>query len=154
MILDFCAVCGTTEDLHHHHFTPRIEGGIDDETNIITLCYEHHCEIHGKAYRNRINHAELTRKGLQKAKDRGVKLGNPNLSEMNKTRKRKARKYAWEYKDFLISLRDSGMTLREIGYILESKNIKTRTGSSSWYPMQVHRMLKRIENGLLECEFK
>ena len=151
MRLDFCAVCGSTEDLHHHHFTPRIEGGIDDETNIITLCYEHHCEIHGKSYRNRINHSELTKKGLQKARERGVKLGNSaNLIEMNKTRKRKARKYAWEYKDFLISLRDSGMTLREICATLESKNIKTRTGSSSWFPAQVHRMLKRIENGLLE----
>ena len=150
MRLDFCAVCGSTEDLQHHHFTPRIEGGIDDETNIITLCYKHHCEIHGKPYRNHINHSELTKKGIQKAKERGVKLGNPNLVEYNKIKKRKARKYAWEHKDFLISLRDSGMTLREMCDILESKNIKTRTGSSSWFPVQVHRMLKRIENGLLE----
>ena len=150
MILDFCAVCGTTEDLHHHHFTPRVEGGIDDETNIITLCYEHHCEIHGKPYRNRINHAQLTRIGLQKAKERGVKLGNPKLAKFNKIRKNKARKYAWEHKDFLISLRNNGMSLREICKILESKNIKTRTGSGSWHPMSVHRMLKRIENGLLE----
>ena len=151
MKLDFCAVCGSTEDLHHHHFTPKIDGGVDDETNIITLCYEHHCEIHGRPYRNRINHAELTKKGLQKAKERGVKLGNPiNLAEYNKIRKRGAKKYAWEHKDFLISLRDSGMTLREMCDILESKNIKTRTGSSSWFPAQVHRMLKRIENGLLE----
>jgi hypothetical protein len=42
------------------------------------------------------------------------------------------------------------MSLREICGILESKNIKTRTGSSSWFPVQVHRMLKKIENGLLE----
>ena len=151
MRLDFCAVCGSTEDLHHHHFTPKIEGGIDDETNILTLCYEHHCEIHGKSYRNRINHAELTRKGLQKARERGVKLGNPsNLVQYNKIRKRAAKKCAWEHKDFLKSLRDSGLTLREICHILESKNIKTRTGSSSWFPAQVHRMIKRIENGLLE----
>tara|TARA_Y100001937_G_scaffold108357_1_gene151961 strand:+ start:143 stop:595 length:453 start_codon:yes stop_codon:yes gene_type:complete len=150
MILDFCAVCGITEDLHHHHFTPRIEGGIDDETNLITLCYEHHCEIHGKPYRNRINHAELTRRGMQKARERGIKLGNPNLVEMNKTRIRKARKYAWEYKELLISLRDSGMTLSEMCNVLESKNVKTRNGSSSWFPSQVRRMLTRIENGLLE----
>ena len=150
MKLDFCAVCGSTEDLHHHHFTPRIEGGIDDETNIITLCYEHHCEIHGKPYRNRINHAELTRKGMQKAKDRGVKLGNPNLAKLNKIRKNKAKKYAWEHKDFLISLRDSGMTFREMCRALESKDIKTRNNCSSWFPSQVHRMLKRIENGLME----
>ena len=151
MRLDFCAVCGSTEDLHHHHFTPRIEGGIDDETNIITLCYEHHCEIHGKPYRNRINHSELTKKGLQKARERGVILGNSaHLIEMNKTRKRKAKKYAWEHRDLLISLRDSGLTLREICDILESKNIKTRRGSNIWFPSQVHRMLKRIENKLLE----
>ena len=151
MKLDFCAVCGSTEDLHHHHFTPRIEGGIDDEINIITLCYEHHCEIHGKPYRNRINHSELTKKGLQKARERGVKLGNPsNLVEYNKIRKREAKKYAWEHKDFLISLYDRGMSLRQICGILESKNIKTRSGSSSWFPSQVQRMLKKIENGLME----
>ena len=150
MRLDFCAVCGSTEDLHHHHFTPRVEGGIDDETNIITLCYEHHCEIHGKPYRNRINHSELTKKGIQKAKERGVKFGNPNLVEYNKIKKRGAKKYAWEHKNLLISLRDSGLTLREICDILESKNIKTRNGSNIWFPSQVHRMLKRIENKLLE----
>ena len=141
MRLDFCAVCGSTEDLHHHHFTPKIDGGVDDETNIITLCYEHHCEIHKKPYRNRINHVELTKKGMQKARERGVKFGNPKLAELNKTRKRKAKKYAWEHRNLLISLRDSGLTLREICDILESKNIKTRRGSSSWFPSQVHRML-------------
>ena len=151
MKLDFCAVCGSTEDLHDHHFTPRIEGGIDDETNIITLCYEHHCEIHGRPYRNRINHSELTKKGLQKARERGVKLGNPsNLVEYNKIRKREAKKCVWEHKDFLISLRDRGMSLRQICGILESKNIKTGSGSRSWFPSQVQRMLKKIENGLME----
>ena len=37
--------------------------------------------------------------------------------------KRKARKYAWEHKNLLISLRDSGMTLRQICDILRNKNI-------------------------------
>ena len=69
---------------------------------------------------------------------------------MNKTRKRKAKKYAWEHRNLLISLRDSGLTLREICDILESKNIKTRRGSNIWFPSQVHRMLKRIENELME----
>ena len=150
MRLDFCAVCGVTEDLHHHHFTPRVEGGIDDETNMITLCYKHHCEIHGKPYRNRINHAELTRVGLQKARERGVKLGNPKLAEMNRTQKRKARKYAWEHKDFLISLRDSGKSMSQICAIMESKNIKTASGSTRWHRATVYRILKRIENGLVQ----
>jgi len=154
MNLDFCAVCGSRDDLHHHHFTPKILGGSDKETNMLTLCYEHHCEIHGKPYRDLIHHAELTRKGLQKAKERGVKLGNPNIAEINRTRVYTARKYAWEHKDFLLSLRDSGMTLRQICGILRNKGIKTISGSNNWYPVQVHRMLKRIENGLVECEFK
>ena len=150
MRLDFCAVCGSTEDLHHHHFTPRVEGGIDDETNIITLCYEHHCEIHGKSYRNCINHAELTRKGMQKAKERGVKFGNPKLAELNKTRKHEARIYAYEHSELVKNLRNDGKTDRQICEFLNSSGIKTRTGKC-FHPVQVHRILKRASEDN-DCE--
>ena len=44
---DKCAICGTTENLEHHHLVPKGDGGTDDETNILTLCSEHHATVHG-----------------------------------------------------------------------------------------------------------
>ena len=44
---DKCAICGTTENLEHHHLVPKEDGGTDDETNILTLCSEHHAAVHG-----------------------------------------------------------------------------------------------------------
>ena len=46
MKLDFCVLCGTTENLHHHHVIPKAQGGTDNEDNFITLCYDHHAMIH------------------------------------------------------------------------------------------------------------
>ena len=85
---------------------------------------------------------------MQKARERGVKFGNPKLAELNKTRKRKAKKYAWEHKDLLISLCERGMTLQQIADTLNQMHVKTSRGCQ-YSPMQVSRMLKKIENGLL-----
>ena len=38
MRLTFCAVCGSTESLEHHHFEPLGLGGPDIDTNLLTLC--------------------------------------------------------------------------------------------------------------------
>jgi hypothetical protein len=35
MRLDHCVACGARDALHHHHLVPRIEGGSDDDTNMI-----------------------------------------------------------------------------------------------------------------------
>ena len=37
MRLAFCAACGVTEDLQHHHLVTGPEGGSDDERNLMTL---------------------------------------------------------------------------------------------------------------------
>jgi len=50
---DKCSICGKTENLEHHHIIPKADGGTDDETNLLTLCSEHHAVMHG---------IELTRK--------------------------------------------------------------------------------------------
>ena len=42
-----CALCGTSENLEHHHVIPKQDGGTDDEANILTLCSEHHAALHG-----------------------------------------------------------------------------------------------------------
>ena len=38
MKLGFCALCGSTDNLEHHHVLPRSLGGTDDEDNLLTLC--------------------------------------------------------------------------------------------------------------------
>jgi hypothetical protein len=77
MRLDFCAACGTTEDLHQHHIDPIILSGaervVGDYTDQITLCTYHHNMIHGRS--GQYNHKELVKIGLRKAKERGIKLG-------------------------------------------------------------------------------
>lgn len=37
-----CMWCGTTVDLQGHHIIYRSHSGIDDASNIITLCERHH----------------------------------------------------------------------------------------------------------------
>lgn len=41
-----CQVCGTTNNLHVHHILFRSQGGQDDESNMVTVCFTHHDAIH------------------------------------------------------------------------------------------------------------
>ena len=80
MKLEFCCVCGDTEDLHQHHILPIVSSGKkrntkNDET--ITLCVKHHLQIHEKAHTGGYKHKSLVVQGLQRAKENGVKLGRP-----------------------------------------------------------------------------
>ena len=68
MKLDFCCICGTKENLHHHHITPRFRGGSDDETNLITLCGTHHAWIHGLQPTSWNNHGNAVKESLKEAK--------------------------------------------------------------------------------------
>ena len=48
MRLDFCVLCGERDPtaLEHHHYIPLADGGLDDETNIMTLCGTCHGRVH------------------------------------------------------------------------------------------------------------
>ena len=81
MILDFCCVCGKTDDLNQHHVIPKASGGSNDETNIITLCYEHHNWVHSRKYRDNINHRKLIIEGLARARSAGKQVGRAPLSQ-------------------------------------------------------------------------
>jgi 5-methylcytosine-specific restriction endonuclease McrA len=48
MKLTFCAACGATDTLQHHHIVPRSEGGGDDPINLVTLCTPCHHKIHSR----------------------------------------------------------------------------------------------------------
>jgi hypothetical protein len=69
---DFCAACGTEDDLQYHHLIPAVRGGTDDPTNIIVLCAECHAKIHG---RGTCVHNRLVKEGIAKAKEKGVHVG-------------------------------------------------------------------------------
>jgi DNA invertase Pin-like site-specific DNA recombinase len=145
MRLNFCAVCGVETDLHHHHFKAKSHGGDDLDTNMLTLCTEHHREIHGQNYRNDINHSKLTREGLQRAKERGVRLGAPVYSV---DAQEKARKEAQQFSGVILPLRKQGASLRNICEVLNASGMKTSRGGS-FHPSLVSRMIT-----ILECNFK
>lgn len=44
--LNRCRICFTRNNLHLHHVKYRSGGGADTADNLITLCLEHHAEMH------------------------------------------------------------------------------------------------------------
>ena len=89
-----------------------------------------------------------TKAALAAAKARGVQLGNPDLAEMNRTRKRAAREFADQHSNLIWSLRNKGRTLREICSVLNDAGITTRSGGV-FHPVQVTRILRRSPNPAL-----
>ena len=105
MILDFCAVCGCKDELHHHHIIPRSQGGSSDETNLITLCYTHHAWIHGMKPTTWNNHSKLIKEGIERAVARGSVLGRKPIPK--------------EKIDQMLDMREKGMTQRTIAKRLD-----------------------------------
>ena len=89
-----------------------------------------------------------TKAALAAAKARGVQLGNPDLAEMNRARKRAAREFADQHSNLIWSLRNKGRTLREICSVLNDAGITTRSGGV-FHPVQVTRILRRSPNPAL-----
>ena len=83
-----------------------------------------------------------TKAALASAKAAGVQLGNPQLAEMNRTRKRQARQFADQHSNLIWSLRNKGKTLREICAVLNDAGITSAKGGM-FHPVQVSRILKR-----------
>lgn len=86
-----------------------------------------------------------TRAALAAAKARGVKLGNPNLAEMNRIRKNQARVFANQHSNLIWTLRNGGKTLREICGVMNDSGIKTSNGGA-FHPVQITRILRRSPN--------
>ena len=81
MKLLFCVICGTNKNIHHHHIIPKSRGGTDDHTNFISLCSEHHAMIHQLRPGTWNDQKELIKKGVERAKEDGVKFGRKPLYE-------------------------------------------------------------------------
>jgi len=70
---NYCVACGNKENLHQHHLVPKSAGGSNAANNLITLCGECHGRVHGHS----VNYFNLIKKGVAKAKQQGVKFGQP-----------------------------------------------------------------------------
>lgn len=83
--------------------------------------------------------SERTRAGLQAAKERGTRLGNPNIGYINQTA---ASQRATELRSVFQSLR--GLTLRAAADELNRRKVATPRGLR-WSPMTVKRVRQRLE---------
>ena len=127
-----CPCCHTEVDtLHKHHILPKVLGGVDAESNIINCCEQCHGKIHG---RDMMHHSYLTREGLRKARERGVKLGGarPNNQARHDAVKALADARAKEIKPMIEQYRNDGLSYRKIADKLNEANIPTAQ-DGKWY---------------------
>ena len=83
-----------------------------------------------------------TKAALQAAKAKGVVLGNPKLSVINRKRSKSAGLFAEKYSPIINPLREKGYTYQEIAVTLNNMGLKTARGKN-FYPMQVKRIIDR-----------
>jgi len=118
------------------------------QVRVACLPYADNFQIHlygALAVQEREFISRRTKQSLAAAKAKGVRLGNPNIAEMNRTRKREARTFADQHSNLIWSLRNKGKTLREICSVLNDAGITTRNGGL-FHPVQVTRILRRSNN--------
>lgn len=79
-----CANCGLDcgQEIIFHHVIPLVIGGQDVITNIIPLCSTCHDLLHSVSKDNTISHSELIKKGMQQAREQGVQIGRPKLTQV------------------------------------------------------------------------
>ena len=90
--------------------------------------------------------SQRTKAALAAAKARGVVLGNPKIAEINRTRKRTARKVANQYAPIVLPLRTKGLTYLEIAGTLNQMGIRTSRGKE-FKPTSVKRIVDRASVG-------
>ena len=141
---DKCFECETTEDLQQHHVVPRSRGG----TKTVTLCHSCHMKAHGRDSKG-LNHNRLTKEGLARAREKGIKLGNPSLKEARlkavEKRKLQGKETADRVMPMIEMIRQSGITsLSGIARKLNELNYPTSKGGK-WFPSTIKSILKRME---------
>ena len=134
----YCVACESTDNLQHHHLLPRIKGGTDESSNLITLCGFCHGIYHNLNFRD---HSHLTKIGLQKAKDKGVVLGRGDKLEVAKAAKDFALTiipYLEKYKKH--QGKGKNLSLNAYAKLLNEDDIHTRNGGH-WQATQIHRLI-------------
>ena len=90
--------------------------------------------------------SERVKHHLEKAKERGVVLGNPNLEKVrhlaHEAKKRNADVFAMDFGPVIHELRSSGKSFQKIADDLDSIGLTTRQGGK-WHPTTVKNCLDR-----------
>jgi hypothetical protein len=102
-----CCNCHKTTDLEYHHIVPLSLGGSNELSNYCCLCYECHALIHFGKKLN-IDHSELTRKGMEKARLSGKQIGQKQGAKLTTKKSIEFKEIITKYsKDFNGKLSDS-----------------------------------------------
>lgn len=138
-----CFTCNK-KATENHHIIPKSLGG----KKTIPLCGSCHGLLHGMKTTRRDNHSYLTKLGLQRAKDIGVKLGNPkNFTSEGRKKGRKANSIKAAARNKLlidvIKKLDYNLSLREICKFLNDNGYKTSRGCK-FKPTTVKRLKDMI----------
>ena len=91
--------------------------------------------------------SQRTKAGLAAAKARGVKLGGvrPSQAAANAVRREQATAGAERLRGVLAPMVSAGQSLRQMAASLEAAGLKTAAGASTWSPVQVKRVVQRLE---------
>lgn len=142
VVKDICFDCGSSDSIHYHHVVPESRGG----TRTIPLCIVCHGKVHNK---NFLEMKELSMIGIKKAKERGVRFGNPNgFGEYQKLGVNKIKENALTNEanvkamEIIYPAREQNMTLQQIADKLNSLGYKTRRGKQ-FDPTAVKRIYEK-----------
>jgi len=140
--MTLCFECGSGNNIVHHHIVPRSKGG----TKTLPLCQECHDKVHGLDPRN-ISISQLSRAGIERARSRGVKLGNPNpgpsFAKAVATNKKKKAKFCISVLPQIQIIQNGGITtLQGIADSLNSRSVLTSRGKT-WTATAVRRVIKQ-----------
>lgn len=142
MKLNFCVACGSNREteLENHHLIPRSLGGADDDTNLITLCFECHGKLHGVVRRDI---RALTRDALHKRKAQGQRVGSIpygyHLGSDGQTLE--ADPAEQEVVSAVLKYRDAGLGTRLICQRLEKDGFSARSGGV-FFPQTISRIIE------------
>lgn len=155
MRLNFCVACGVSDGLENHHLLPKSEGGSDEDTNLITLCYQCHGKVHGIVRRDI---GSLVKLGIERSKAKGVvwgATGRHNLTKCpiklaeirkkgTKALQQKSDEFAILHYPEISRMRKEGKSLDAIASSFNERGITTLRGSPNWTRAQVLRYINRM----------
>ncbi len=137
-----CFECEVKENIIHHHVVPRSLGG----KKTIPLCQSCHDKVHRlKRFRN-ISISNLTKEGLQRARQKGVKLGSRDPEKCVKLMNIASVKAKKEFRSKMNPIinelikKNGCKTLKSFADHLNEMKIFTRTGKK-WTPGSINNLL-------------
>jgi hypothetical protein len=136
-----CFECEVKENIIHHHVVPRSLGG----KKTIPLCQSCHDKVHRlKRFRN-ISISNLTKEGLQRAREKGVKLGSrdpeKSVKLMNIASVKAKKEFRSKMNPIINELRKNGCkTLKSFADRLNEMKMFTRTGKK-WTPGSINNLI-------------